>query len=73
MRTAIARVNDGSFGAYRPTFQRVDKLHIKQIDVNRRFLSLPRAAAIDCLKYVAAAADCPTVAIVDKRRRREAN
>ncbi len=73
MRAAIYGVNDGSFRAHGPTFALVDKLHIKQIDVNRRLLTLPGAAAVHRAVNDAATADRPTFAIVDKRRRRETN
>jgi hypothetical protein len=34
MLTAVAGMNDCSFSAYRPTFLRIYKLHVKQIDID---------------------------------------
>src|SRR6185503_10590579 len=73
MLAAVSRVNDRSFCAHGPAFICIDKLHIKQIDGNGRFLSLPRPAAIHCAVNTACASDGPSIAIVDERRGCETN
>ena len=66
MLAAVNGVNDCSFGTHCPAFQCIDKLHIKKIDSDCRVLSLPGAAAVHGLINAAAAADGPSIAIVDK-------
>src|SRR5688572_30134945 len=57
---AVGRVNDRSFRADGPAFLCVDKLHVKQIDLDAGFLPLPRAPAVCRAKHAATAADGPT-------------
>src|SRR5687768_415312 len=52
---SIDGVNDRSFGTNGPSFERIDKLHIKEIDINCRFLTFPGAASVDGVKDASAA------------------
>src|SRR5690348_15349237 len=73
MAAAIGRVNDRSFRADGPTFLRVNKLHVKKVLFDTRFLFDPGAAAVRRAIDAAGAANGPTNAIIEERSRGETN
>ena len=73
MLAAVHRVNDCSFRTDGPAFTFVDKLHVKQIDVDFRLLSLPGATAVGGAIDIAAASDGSSSAIINKRGGSESN
>ena len=66
MLPAVSGVNNCSFGTDGPAFKCVNKLHVKQIDVDFRLLSLPGATTVHGPIDAAAAAHSPSGSIVDK-------
>src|ERR1041384_7268649 len=73
MLAAVDGVNDCSFGADGPAFKFVDKLHVKQIDIDFRLLSLPGATTVRRSIDAAATAYGPSSAIINKRSGSEPN
>ena len=66
MFAAVGRVNYCSLGAHRPALASVQKLYVKQIDITRRLLPLPRSTTIDSLVDITPTTDGPSFTIVDK-------
>src|SRR5688500_9478586 len=67
-RSAVNGVYDSSFGPDCPPFSLIDTPRVKQIGVTTCVLILPRGTAVAPFINAAAAADCPTDAVIDKGR-----